>query len=161
MHDDIIKPHDRSGWVPRAEILCPLQNHPDLPDTLLHDLSQEVRERTNDVGQQLLTAGNNPRRRPWLKALQPNEEVPKHFQSVLFAGLHRFAKYVCLAHRIRGILELKIPPVERDGVVEEELRGVPETLWECIAREILKEQVRGVGEEDGNVVGQGFGEDGR
>ena len=51
--------------------------------------------------------------------------------------------------------------MERDGVVDEELRGVSETLWECIGREILKEQVRGVGEEDGNVVGQGFREDGR
>ena len=51
--------------------------------------------------------------------------------------------------------------MERDGVVEEELRGVSETLWERVAREILKERVRGIGKQKGNFVGQGFGEDGR
>ena len=66
-----------------------------------------------------------------------------------------------MAHRSRGILELEIPPLERDGVVEEKLRSVFETLCECIAREILKEQVRGIGKQEGSVVGQGFGEDGR
>ena len=50
--------------------------------------------------------------------------------------------------------------MERDGVVEEELRGVFEILRECIGREILTERVRGVGKQKGNVVGQGFGEDG-
>ena len=50
--------------------------------------------------------------------------------------------------------------MERDGVVEEELRGVFEILRECIGREILKERVRGVGKQKGNVVGQGFWEDG-
>ena len=64
-----------------------------------------------------------------------------------------------LAYRIRDIRELEIPPVERDGVVEEELRSVFESLWECISREILKERVRGVGKQEGNFVGQGFGED--
>ena len=29
-----------------------------------------------------------------------------------------------------------------------------ETLWECSGREILKERVRDIGEDEGNVVGQ-------
>ena len=134
------------------------ENCPGLPDTLLYSLSQEphmLRERADDSslsGRGLL--------RWWPKAVQPNKEVPKHVQRVLLTGLHHVAKAVCLAHRIRGILELEIPPVERDGVVEEELRSVFETLRECVGREILKERVRGVGKEEGNFVGQGFGEDG-
>ena len=68
---------------------------------------------------------------------------------------------MCSARRIRRILELEIPPVERDGFIQEELRSIVETFWECIGRENLKERVRGVGKQEGNLVGQGFGEDGR
>ena len=57
-----------------------------------------------------------------------------------------------LAHRI---LELEKPPLERDGVVEEEPRGVLEAFWEGITREILKERVRGIGKQEGNVPGWG------
>lgn len=60
-----------------------------------------------------------------------------------------------LAHRTRGIVELEIPPLEGDGVVKEEPRSVLETFWEGITREILKERVRGIGEQEGNVLGRG------
>jgi len=62
---------------------------------------------------------------------------------------------VSLAHRTQGILELEIPPLERDGVAEEEPRGVLVTFWECITREILKERIRGIGKQEGNVLGRG------
>ena len=121
-----------------------------------------LRERAYDVSLsilRLLIAGDNLHRL-WPKAVQPNKEAPKHFQRGLLVGLQRLARNVCSARRIRGVLELEIPPLERDGVVEEELRSVFESLGECISREILKERVRGVGKQKGNVVGQGFGEDG-
>ena len=57
-------------------------------------------------------------------AVQPIKEVHKHFQRVLLASLHHFAKNASLAHHIRGILELEIPPLGRGGVVEEELRSI-------------------------------------
>ena len=122
-----------------------------------------LRERTDDVNLSilgLLIAGDNFWHRLWLKVAQPNKEVPKHFQRGLLAGLHRFAKDVSLAQRIRKILELSTP-AERDGAVEAELRSVFETLWECIGRENLKERIRGAGSQEGNVVGPGFWEDGR
>ena len=58
-------------------------------------------------------------------------------------------------------MELEVPPLEREGVVEEELRSVLETFWERIGREVLEEQIRGVGKQEGNIVGEGFGKDGR
>ena len=64
------------------------------------------------------------------------------------------------AHRIRGIFELKIPPLERNGVVEEELRSVFETLWEIIPREVSEELTRSVGKQEGNTLGPGSREDG-
>jgi len=51
--------------------------------------------------------------------------------------------------------------VERDGVVEEELRGVFENVWNRISREVPVEGARNIGEHECSVAGQGFGEDGR
>lgn len=135
------------------------KNCPDLPETPLHNPSQEphwLRERADGASLSILGL-----LWWWPKAVQPSKEVREHLQCVLLAGLHHVAKHVCLAHRIRRILELEIPPVERDGVVKEELRSISKTLWKSISREILKEQVRGVGKQEGSFVGQGFGEDGR
>jgi len=52
------------------------------------------------------------------------------------------------------------PPLKRDGVIEEELRCPFENLWDCIPGEVPIKWARYVGEHKGNVVGQGFGEDG-
>jgi len=51
-------------------------------------------------------------------------------------------------------------PFQRDRVVEEELRSVLENLWESIPGKIPVEGVRDVGEHEGSVSGQGFGDDG-
>jgi len=51
--------------------------------------------------------------------------------------------------------------VERDGVVEEELRGVFENVWNRISGEVPVEGTRNIGEHECSVAGQGFGEDGR
>ena len=65
-----------------------------------------------------------------------------------------------LAHHTQGILELEIPPLKRDGVVEEELRSVFETLWESIHREVSEEWIRSVGKQEGNILGSGPREEG-
>ena len=64
-----------------------------------------------------------------------------------------------LATRIRGVPELQIPPLERDGVVEEEMRSISETLWEGIHREVLEERIGGVGKQEGNIFGSGSREE--
>jgi len=51
--------------------------------------------------------------------------------------------------------------VERDGVVEEELRGVFEDVWNGISGKIPMEGAQNIGEHECSVAGQGFGEDGR
>ena len=65
-----------------------------------------------------------------------------------------------LAHRRPGILELEIPPLERNGVVEEELRSTLVTLWESIPRQISEESIRGVGKQEGDILGPGSRDDG-
>ena len=56
--------------------------------------------------------------------------------------------------------ELEILPLQRNGVVEEELMGVLESLWENIFGEVKKEGIRGVGKQEGNVLARGSREDG-
>ena len=51
--------------------------------------------------------------------------------------------------------------MERYGVVEEELRGLFEDIWNSISGEVPMERARDISEHECNVVGQGFGEDGR
>jgi hypothetical protein len=50
--------------------------------------------------------------------------------------------------------------LERDGVVEVELRSPFEHLWDSILGEVPREGTQNVGKYEGNIVGQGFGEDG-
>ena len=51
--------------------------------------------------------------------------------------------------------------MERDGVVEEEPRGVFEDIWNSISGEVPMEGARDIGEHECGVAGQGFWEDGR
>jgi len=58
------------------------------------------------------------------------------------------------------IIETDVPFLERDGVVEGKLRRVPEHLRDTCRVEVPREKTRDVCEHEGNVVGQGSGEDG-
>jgi hypothetical protein len=91
------------------------------------------------------------RDRLWFKSVQPIKEFHEHFQRGLLAGFHRFAEVCLLTSHIWVILELEVPLLERDGVVEEEVRSVLENVWEHIPGEVLVQGGRGVGEQKGNV----------
>ena len=56
--------------------------------------------------------------------------------------------------------ELEILPLERNGVVEEELRGILESLWKNIFGEVKKEWIRSVGKQEANILARGSREDG-
>ena len=49
--------------------------------------------------------------------------------------------------------------MERNGVVEEELRGDFEHRWDGIPGEVAREAACDISEQEGNVVGHGTGED--
>ena len=51
--------------------------------------------------------------------------------------------------------------LERNWVVEEEPRGVFENLWDSVHTEVEREACRGISEQEGKIVGQGFWEEGR
>ena len=53
------------------------------------------------------------------------------------------------------ILEVEVLPLEGNGAVEEELRSVHENFWENIPREVLIQRIRGVGEQESNVLRRG------
>ena len=54
------------------------------------------------------------------------------------------------------LLELEVRPLERDGVVEEELRRAVEFARDCFQGEVPMEGVQEIGEHEGNVGYQGF-----
>ena len=85
----------------------------------------------------------------------------KHFQRVLLGGFHRVAQIGPFFSHIWRVFELGVFPLQRDGIIEEELRSVLETIWESIPGEVPMQGVRDIGEHEGGVAGQGFGEDGR
>ena len=58
------------------------------------------------------------------------------------------------------VLELEVLPLERNGVIQEEVGSIFEAIWESIPGEVLVERARDIGEHEGKVVGQGRGEDG-
>ena len=60
---------------------------------------------------------------------------------------------------IRVIFELKELLLERDGVVKEEPRSVSEGLWENFPGNIESEARWGIGEQEGNILSQSFGEE--
>ena len=71
-------------------------------------------------------------RRLSLKTVQPVKEIYQRFQSLLLAGLDHFTHFRPLTRRFYVILELEVLPLERDGVVQEELRNVLENIWYSI-----------------------------
>jgi len=58
------------------------------------------------------------------------------------------------------IPELEVLLLERDGVIEEEMRSPSETVREGIRREVPVEGAQDIGEHEGNVMGQGFRKEG-
>jgi len=94
-----------------------------------------------------------------LKVAQPVKDVLQHFASVLVFSLHDSARIRLSFLRIRVVFELQVLPLEREGVVEEELRSGFENVWETIPREVLVERVRNIGKHEGDVVGYGLGKD--
>jgi len=101
------------------------------------------------------------RRRLWLKAAEPVKECHQHFQSVLLGVLHRVAQSDPFLLHIRVILELDVLPLERDRVVELELKGVLEHLRDRVLAEVQRKGVCDIGHYKGNIVDRCFGEDGR
>ena len=63
----------------------------------------------------LLMAIDNLRRRLWLKAIQPVEEVHQYFQAVLLGILHCFLhfRHIHILHR----LELDVFLLERNRII--------------------------------------------
>ena len=137
-------------------ILPPDLDPPNLPGTPFYDLSQALlrlpNEGVSDVGHNILALRS-------IKTVQPVKNIYEHFQRGLLAGLHLFPKLCHLTRHI-SILKLEVFPLETNGVIEEEPRGVVEYLWEIINGEVPMEGARDVGEHEGDVAGQGFGEDG-
>jgi len=99
------------------------------------------------------------RRCLWFKAVQPVKELCQHLQSLLLASLHCVAIRASLLH-IRTTLKVLL--LERNGVVEEELRSVFESIRDGVRvrGEILVEGTRHIGEQEGNIIGRALGEDG-
>lgn len=61
---------------------------------------------------------------------------------------------------IRVILSLEVLLLERNGVVEKEVRSFFEGTRDSVRRKVLVEWARDIGENEGNVVGRLLGEDG-
>ena len=112
--------------------------HPvDLPDALLHllDPSQGlihllgggVGDRNHDI-LGAFTEDHRFHYRLSLKTVQPVKEIYQHFQSLLLAGLDHFTHFRPLTCQFYVILELEVLPLERDGVVQEELGNVLENI---------------------------------
>lgn len=88
-----------------------------------------------------------PRRRPLLKAVDPVKKLHQHSQRLQLLLQHHVAQICLLLLRGWAVLELQVPPLERDGVVE----GEPRRLCEEVRGEILIERARNIGEHEGNV----------
>ena len=61
---------------------------------------------------------------------------------------------------IRVVLELEVLLLECNGVVEEKLGRFLERPWEGVLGKVPSEGTRDIGENEGNIVSEGFGEDG-
>ena len=94
----------------------------------------------------LLMQGDDLCRRTWLEAVQPVEELHKHFQSSLLQKIQS-------PRRIRGI-------PEQDGAVKREHRGVFERLWDHTLGVVRREEYPSIGVYDSNVSDESFGEEG-
>jgi len=123
-----------------------------------------LRERVGDLdlnSLRLLVKSHDLCRRLWLKAVQPVKELDQHFHGPLLRTFNCFMHFLPPSLLIRIIFGLEALLLERDRVVEEELRGVFEYLWNSVFRDVQREVCRGIGEQEGNVLGQGFGEESR
>ena len=96
----------------------------------------------------------------WLHAVQPVKEFNQHLQSLLLTLLHAFAPIRYQFLLFRTALEAEEPPLERDGIGEEKLRSTAEPGWDSLLGEGPRQGPGDVGEHEGNVVRQRFGEDG-
>ena len=96
----------------------------------------------------------------WLKAIQPLEEIHDYLQSILPGGLHHSAEFRPPFPHTWVIHKLKIPLLERDGIVEKKVWSIPENGGEGLHGEVPVETTRYIGEHKRNVVDQGLGEDG-
>jgi len=119
-----------------------------------------VSERIKDLGHDSpgrRIEGDGFRCRLLFEAIQPVKDFHQHIQCVLLAGFHRFVHFCPPRLHFWDIPEPEVLPLERDGVVEEELGGVFENIRESIRGEVLVQRVCYVGEHEGNVVGHGVG----
>ena len=100
--------------------------------------------------------------RRWLlfKAVQPVKKIHQHFQSILLVSLQHFARICASLLCIRVILNFEVLLLERNGVVEKEVRSAFENIRDGVPGEVLIERARDIGENEGNIVGRVSGEDG-
>jgi len=89
----------------------------------------------------LLIEGDELGRWLWLEALQPVEEIHKHFRGSQLAALHS------APHRVNPAVTGR-----RHGVVEDELAAVFERLWDHMPGEDERRGIRNMGKHEGNVI---------
>jgi len=102
--------------------------------------------------------------RCWLRfeAVQPVKKLYHHFQSFLLASLNMLT-HLCphvLLNLVTFECEGEALLLERDRVVEVELRSAFEHPWDSTLGEVPREGTQYVGKNERNIVRQGFGEDG-
>ena len=103
---------------------------------------------------------DDPRRRLWFKAVQPVKKLRQHFQSTLLVRLQHVVRIGASLLCTRVTLNPEVLLLERNGVVEKELRSVFESIRDGVLGEVLVERARDIGVNEGNVVGRMLGEDG-
>ena len=104
---------------------------------------------------------DNLRRRLWFKAVQPVKKFRHHLQSILLVSLQPVSRIRASLLCIRVILNLEVLLLERNGVVEKEVRSVFESIRDGVPGEVLIERARDIGENEGNVIGRVPGKDSR
>jgi hypothetical protein len=124
---------------------------------LVH-LSEDVRGRRINRLRRLIE-GDALRHRLRLKAVQPVEEIHKHFQSLLLGDRRLLVQIRQFFPLTWTPLELEILLLECDGVVEEEIRSISEFIWDGIPREVPMEGAQDIGEHKGSVAGKRFREE--
>ena len=101
------------------------------------------------------------RRRLWLKAVQPIKEIHEHPQSLLLGGLHRSANFCPSFIHTRVAHNIMILPLERDGIVEEEVWSIPENIGDGLLGKVPVKGTQDIGKHERNVVDQVLGVHGR
>ena len=112
------------------------------------------------IGPCLLIEGGDLLRRLWFKAVQPVEDIHERAQSCRLGGLRRSAEIRPLSLHLWVIHKLKILPLERDGIVEEEAWSISKNVGDSLLREVPVERARDIGEHEGYVIDQSIGEGG-